>query len=86
VAWSSEGRHILAHFDAKTIVDYEAYRLSIGEAAIELGVFGGEYSESGMRWIKPNFMWNDASPWSRHKVGQEIILGLRLRHRYSTEY
>jgi len=53
--WPAEGRHILAHYDAETIVVYQAYRPSIGEYVIKHGVFGGEFSYSRMSWIKPNF-------------------------------
>jgi hypothetical protein len=42
--WPAEGRHILAHYNAETIVVYQAYRPSIGEYAIKHGVFGGEFS------------------------------------------
>ena len=80
--WPAEGRHILAHYNAETIVVYQAYRPSIGEYAIKHGVFGGEFSYSRMSWIKPNFLWMMyRSGWGT-KEGQEITLGLRLRRRY----
>src|SRR6476469_1664582 len=80
--WPSEGKHILARYDAETIVVYQAYRPSIGEYAIKHGVFGGEFSYSRMSWIKPNFLWMMyRSGWGT-KEGQEITLGLRLRRRY----
>jgi Domain of unknown function (DUF4291) len=37
--WPSEGKHILAHYDADTLVVYQAYRPSIGEYAIKNGAF-----------------------------------------------
>lgn len=77
--WPPEGRHILAHYDAETIVVYQAYRPSIGRFAIEHGRFGGEFSYSRMSWIKTNFLWMMyRSAWGT-KEGQEITLGLRLR-------
>ncbi len=77
--WPREGRHILAHYDAETIVVYQAYRPSIGRFAIEHGRFGGEFSYSRMSWIKTNFLWMMyRSTWGT-KEGQEITLGLRLR-------
>ena len=42
--WPSEGRHILAHHDAETIVVYQAYRPEIGKYAIEHGAYGGDFS------------------------------------------
>lgn len=80
--WPSDGQHILAHYDAGTIVVYQAYRPSIGRFAIEHGRFGGEFSYSRMSWIKPNFLWMMyRSGWGTRE-GQEITLGLRLRRRF----
>src|SRR5215510_2443427 len=80
--WPSEGKHILAHHDAETIIVYQAYRPSIGAYTLKHGVFGGEFSYARMSWIKPNFLWMMfRSGWGT-KEGQEIILGLRLRRRF----
>jgi len=80
--WPSEGKHILAHYDADTIVVYQAYRPSIGEYAIKHCAFGGEFSYSRMSWIKPNFLWMMyRSGWGT-KEGQETTLGLRLRRQF----
>src|SRR5262245_26340211 len=77
--WPSEGRHILAHYDADSIVVYQAYRPSIGHHTVKHGAFGGEFSYSRMSWIKPNFLWMmHRSGWGT-KEGQETTLGLRLR-------
>jgi hypothetical protein len=79
ITWPPEGRHILAHYDAETIVVYQAYRPSIGEYAVRHCAFGGEFSYTRMSWIKPNFLWMMyRSGWGT-KEGQEITLGLRLR-------
>jgi hypothetical protein len=80
--WPCEGRHILAQYDAETIIVYQAYRPSIGRYAIENGKFGGDFSYSRMSWIKPNFLWMMyRSGWGT-KEGQEVTLGLRLRRQF----
>lgn len=77
--WPAEGRHIVAHYDAETIVVYQAYRPCIGRFAAKHGSFGGDFSFSRMSWIKPNFLWMMyRSGWGT-KEGQEITLALRLR-------
>lgn len=80
--WPSGGRHILAHFDAGTVIVYQAYRASIARYAIDHGRFGGDFSYSRMTWIKPNFLWMMyRSGWGT-KPNQEHILGLRLRRAF----
>jgi hypothetical protein len=80
--WPSDGRHILAHYDADTIVVYQAYRPSIGDHAISHRAFGDGFSYSRMSWIKPNFLWMMyRSGWGT-KDGQETTLGLRLRRQF----
>src|SRR5262245_45972725 len=80
--WPAEGRHILAHHDAETIIVYQAYRPSIGEHAIKHGVFGNGFFYDRMSWIKPNFLWMMyRSGWGT-KEGQETTLGLRLRRAF----
>jgi hypothetical protein len=77
--WPRSGRHILAQFDADSIVVYQAYRPSIGRYAAEHGYFGGEFSLDRMTWIKPNFLWMQyRSGWGT-KEGQEVTLAVRLR-------
>jgi hypothetical protein len=76
--WPREGRHILAHFDAETIVVYQAYRPSIGAHALKHGAFGGDFSYGRMSWIKPNFLWMMyRSGWGA-KEGQEVILAVTI--------
>jgi hypothetical protein len=73
---------VLAHYDAETIVVYQAYRPSIGEYAIRHRVFGGDFSYARMSWIKPNFLWMMyRSGWGT-KESQETTLGLRLRREF----
>lgn len=82
-SWPSNGRHILAHYDASSIVVYQAYRPSIGRYALAHGVFGGpDFSFSRMSWIKPNFLWMMyRSSWGTAE-GQEVVLGVRLRRAF----
>jgi Domain of unknown function (DUF4291) len=80
--WPREGRHILAHHDAETVIVYQAFRPAIGDYAIKHGSFGGEFSYSRMSWIKPNFLWMMfRSGWGT-KEGQETTLALRLRRTF----
>ena len=76
--WPPSGRHILAQFDAETVVLYQAYRPSIARFAVQNQGFGGEFSFSRMSWIKPNFLWMMyRSGWGT-KEGQEVTLAVRL--------
>lgn len=80
--WPKTGRHILAQYDAETIIVYQAYRPEIASYALANGRFGGEFSYERMSWIKPNFLWMMyRSAWGT-KLGQEIILAIRLRRSF----
>jgi hypothetical protein len=77
--WPASGRHILAHFDAESVVVYQAYSPAIGHFAARHGYFGGGFSLGRMSWIKPNFLWMMyRSSWGT-KENQEITLAVRLR-------
>ncbi len=78
--WPAEGRHVLAQYDDDTVVVYQAYRPSIGEAAAREGrLGGGGFSFSRMSWIKPNFLWMMfRSGWGT-KPDQEVTLAITLR-------
>lgn len=77
--WPRTGRHILAQYDADSVVVYQAYRPAIGRFAAEHGYFGGEFSPDRMTWVKPNFLWMQyRSGWGT-KEGQEVTLAVRLR-------
>src|SRR5438132_362292 len=77
--WPASGRHILAQFDAETVLVYQAYRPAIGRFAAQQQRFGGEFSLNRMSWIKPNFLWMMyRSGWGT-KEGQEVTLAVRLR-------
>src|SRR3984893_10286096 len=80
--WPKDGRHILAQFDDRTVIVYQAYRADIGRFAAEHGKFGGDFSYSRMSWVKPNFLWMMyRSGWGT-KEGQEVTLALRLRREF----
>ncbi|MBK9030470.1 MAG: DUF4291 domain-containing protein [Myxococcales bacterium] len=77
--WPRAGKHVLAQFDADTVVVYQAYRPDIGEFAARHGWFGGAFSLGRMSWIKPNFLWMMyRSGWGT-KPGQEVVLAIWLR-------
>lgn len=84
--WPQSGEHILAQYDADTIVVYQAYKPAIGQFAIAHQQLGGpEFSFNRMSWIKPNFLWMMyRSGWAT-KDGQQTILALRLRRRFFDE-
>jgi hypothetical protein len=77
--WPQSGRHVLAQFDADTVVVYQAYRPEIGRFAAEHGYFGGAFSLARMSWIKPNFLWMMyRSGWGT-KDGQDVVLAIWLQ-------
>ncbi len=77
--WPQAGRHILASYDADTVVVYQAYRPEIGLFAAREQYFGGAFSLSRMSWVKPNFLWMMyRSGWGT-KPGQEVVLAVRLQ-------
>lgn len=76
--WPKRGRHVLANYDADSVVVYQAYRPSIGRFAADHGFFGGDFSLDRMSWIKPNFLWMMfRSVWGT-KSSQEITLAVRI--------
>jgi hypothetical protein len=80
--WPPAGRHILAQFDADTVVVYQAYRPEIGRFTAEHGTFGVGFSYARMSWVKPNFLWMMfRSGWGT-KADQEVTLGLRVRRAF----
>jgi hypothetical protein len=83
--WPQGGRHILAQYDAQSVIVYQAYRPAIGNFAAEHGYFGGEFSLNRMSWIKPNFLWMMyRSDWAR-SPGQEVVLAIRLERSFFDE-
>lgn len=80
--WPAAGRHILAQFDADSVVVYQAFRPAIAEEAVALQRFGPSFSLSRMSWIKPNFLWMMFRCGWGTKVDQERVLALRLRRAF----
>ena len=82
-----EGRHILASFDADSIVVYQAYKPAIAEWAITHQRFGGPaFSFSRMSWIKPSFLWMMyRSGWAQ-KPDQSRVLSVQLRRAYFEQF
>lgn len=78
-SWPSAGRHILAQYDAMSVVVYQAFSKAIGEFAVEHQRFGGPFSFSRMSWIKPNFLWMMYRCGWATKENQEMVLAVRLR-------
>src|SRR5579862_3900380 len=77
--WPASGRHILAQYDERSVVVYQAYKPTIGHFAAHHGHFGGEFSYTRMSWCKPNFLWMMyRSSWGT-KEGQEVTLAVRLK-------
>ncbi len=80
--WPASGRHILACYDAASVIVYQAYRPAIAAHAISAKAFGGDFSFARMSWIKPNFLWMMyRSGWGT-KENQEVVLALRLRRAF----
>ena len=76
--WPRAGRHILAQFDAESVIAYQAYNPAIGQFAARHGYLGGDFGMNRMSWIKPNFLWMMyRSGWGT-KQNQEVALAVRL--------
>ena len=77
--WPQSGRHILAQYDADTVVVYQAYRQDIGHFAAQHGYFGGDFQLGRMSWIKPNFLWMMFRCGWASKENQEVVLAVTLK-------
>lgn len=77
--WPKSGQHIMAQYDADSVVVYQAYRPSIGHFAAANGYFGGDFSLSRMSWIKPNFLWMMYRCGWATKPDQEVVLAVTLK-------
>ena len=70
---------MLAQFDERSIVVYQAYRPSIGHWATEHGTLGGpDFSFDRMSWIKPNFLWMMYRCGWGLKEDQQVVLAIRM--------
>lgn len=77
--WPKPGRHILAQYDDKRVVVYQAYNSVIAQYAATNGAFGGPFSLTRMSWIKPNFLWMMYRCGWAEKDNQETVLAVSLR-------
>ena len=77
--WPKNGQHIMAQYDADSVVVYQAYKPSIGHFAAANGYFGGDFSFSRMSWIKPNFLWMMFRCGWGTKADQEVVLAVTLK-------
>lgn len=77
--WPQTGRHIMAQYDDRGIIVYQAYRPAIGRFATRHGYFGGEFKLSRMSWIKPNFLWMMYRCGWGAKTDQEVVLAITLK-------
>lgn len=85
VHWPMSGRHVMAQYDAESIVVYQAYAPAIGHYAAAHQRFGGDFSYGRMSWIKPNFLWMMfRSGWGT-KANQEVTLAVTLRRAFFDE-
>lgn len=79
-SWPTAGRHVLASYDADSLVLYQAYNPSIARAAVqEQRLGGGGWKPDRMSWVKPNFLWMMYRCGWATKPEQERVLGLRVR-------
>ena len=76
--WPTVGRHLLAQFDERGVVVYQAYRPSIAAYAVEHQRFGVEFGFTRMSWIKPGYLWMMfRSGWAT-KENQERVLAVTI--------
>ncbi|HML21517.1 MAG TPA: DUF4291 domain-containing protein [Aggregatilinea sp.] len=77
--WPETGRHIMAQFDDRSVVVYQAFRPEIARFAAEHGYFGDEFSYTRMSWVKTSFLWMMyRSNWGTNE-NQEAIVAVWLR-------
>lgn len=80
-SWPESGRHILAQYDEKSVVVYQAFEPAVAQAAVASQRFTDGFSYSRMSWIKPNFLWMMYRSGWASKPGQERVLAVWLpRH------
>lgn len=82
--WPPIGKHILAQFDDKSIIVYQAYNLSIASEIVKNKTFHAESCQAAgfnltrTTWIKTNFLWMMyRSNWAQSQ-NQERILAFRI--------
>ena len=73
-------RQIYAAYDDAGVYVYQAFTLSIVEAAVAKGTFGEGFALDRMTWIKPSLGWMLYRSGYATKENQEAILKIKLSH------
>ncbi len=86
-SWPDEGKVILASFNEREVIVYQAFRPTIADAAVADQRFGGGgYSLTRMSWVKPNFLWMMyRADWCRREVHQARVLAITIRRAFFDE-
>ncbi len=86
-AWPSNGKVILAQFDAEQIVVYQAFNAVTAKYAVEHQRLGGpRYSLNRMSWVKPNFLWMMyRCGWLEKDDEQARVLAIRIDRTFFDE-
>ncbi|XP_063396822.1 uncharacterized protein LOC134681235 [Mytilus trossulus] len=81
-SWPREGKHILAQYDDRSVIVYQAFNPAIAKYAVQNQKFGGEqFSYERMSWIKTNFLWMMYRCGWASKNNQQRVLAVRIsRH------
>ncbi|XP_076108370.1 uncharacterized protein LOC143076467 [Mytilus galloprovincialis] len=81
-SWPREGKHILAQYDDRSVIVYQAFNPAIAKYAVQNQRFGGEqFSYDRMSWIKTNFLWMMYRCGWASKNNQQRVLAVRIsRH------
>lgn len=80
-SWPATGRHILATFDDRHIIVYQAFNQAIADYAVKHQTFLGcpVYNPNRMTWVKTNFLWMQyRCGWGAKDTNQERVLALTV--------
>ncbi|VDI03099.1 Hypothetical predicted protein [Mytilus galloprovincialis] len=81
-SWPREGKHILAQYDDRSVIVYQAFNPAIAKYAVQNQRFGGEqFSYERMSWIKTNFLWMMYRCGWASKNNQQRVLAVRISRR-----
>jgi hypothetical protein len=85
--WPSEGKHILAQYNEKSIIVYQSFKPSIAKHAVENKCFIGckDFSPNRCTWIKTNFLWMMYRCGWNTKLNQERTLAIELKIEFFEE-
>ncbi|XP_052072735.1 uncharacterized protein LOC127710813 [Mytilus californianus] len=81
-SWPREGKHILAQYDDRSVIVYQAFKPAIAKYAVQNQQFGGpDFSYERMSWVKTNFLWMMYRCGWASKNNQQRVLAVRIsRH------